>query len=113
MAANHPKRASPAGAPSKDRRLDMKAIAGRASPRVRLALLWALMLASAAGLVPSSPATAAAVEGSCLVVDSDAGLDDFRAIAALAAWGPRGPAQRIAAVVVTEGLARVPEGAGA
>jgi inosine-uridine nucleoside N-ribohydrolase len=78
----------------------------------RLALLWALMLSSAVGLVSSNTASAA-VEGSCIVIDSDAGLDDFRAVAALAALGPRVPAQRIAAVVVTEGLARTAEGAGA
>jgi len=55
----------------------------------------------------------AAVDGSCLIIDSDAGLDDYRAIAALGRLGPRVPAKRIAAIIITEGLAHTAEGAGA
>jgi inosine-uridine nucleoside N-ribohydrolase len=43
----------------------------------------------------------------CIVIDTDAALDDYRAISALASTG------QIAAIVVTEGIARGPEGAGA
>jgi hypothetical protein len=53
--------------------------------------------------VPFSPSFAE----DCILIDSDADLDDFRAIATLASTN------RIAAVVVTEGIARAKEGAGA
>ena len=43
---------------------------------------------------------------SCIVVDSDAGLDDYRAVSALA------PTGRLSAVIVTEGISRSREGAG-
>jgi Inosine-uridine preferring nucleoside hydrolase len=46
-------------------------------------------------------------DGACVLVDSDAGLDDVRAVAALA------PHRRLAAIVVTEGLASNTAGAGA
>jgi hypothetical protein len=57
-------------------------------------------------LIPS-PAIAELPGRRCIIIDSDAALDDVRAVATLASTG------RIAAIVVTEGLARGPEGAGA
>ena len=44
---------------------------------------------------------------SCLVVDTDAGLDDYRALAIVL------PAREVRAVVVTEGISGVPNGATA
>jgi hypothetical protein len=49
----------------------------------------------------------AAEPRSCLVVDTDAGLDDFRALAIIA------PRRELRAVVVTEGISGVPGGATA
>jgi hypothetical protein len=49
----------------------------------------------------------AAGERACLVVDTDVGLDDYRAIAMLA------PGRDLRAVVVTEGISGVPGGATA
>jgi hypothetical protein len=43
----------------------------------------------------------------CIVIDTDAALDDYRAVATLAHSG------EIATIVVTEGIARSYEGAGA
>lgn len=43
----------------------------------------------------------------CILIDSDADLDDFRAVATLA------PTRQVVAVIVTEGIARAYEGAGA
>lgn len=60
----------------------------------------------------STPLTAAAGDhpeqrADCLVVDTDAGLDDYRAIGALL------PGRDVTAVVVTEGISSVPGGATA
>lgn len=52
-------------------------------------------------------ANTSAIAQRCVVIDTDAALDDYRAIAVLA------PAEKIAAIVVTEGIARGPEGAAA
>ncbi|TDH58457.1 hypothetical protein E2C06_32565 [Dankookia rubra] len=62
--------------------------------------------AAAEGAVQAGPA-AAARDGRCIVVDSDGDLDDYRAVAALA------PNRRVAAIVMTEGIARPLQGAGA
>ena len=43
----------------------------------------------------------------CILIDSDADLDDFRAVATLA------PTRQVVAVIVTEGIVRAYEGAGA
>jgi hypothetical protein len=51
------------------------------------------------------PASAQPARHDCIVVDSDAALDDFRAVAALA------PTGRIVAIVVTEGISRPEQGA--
>lgn len=51
--------------------------------------------------------TAACFAESCIVVDSDADLDDYRAVAVIASTG------RLTAIVVTEGISRSNEGAGA
>lgn len=77
----------------------------------RSASLWPLVVLATMMIV--SVSAKAAADGRCIVIDSDAGLDDFRAVAALAALSPKVPAQRVAAVIITEGLARTPEGAGA
>jgi hypothetical protein len=67
-----------------------------------LAFVWAgLVVPTVAGDRP------AANPAACTVVDTDAGLDDYRALAVLA------PARDIRAVVVTEGIAGVPNGATA
>src|SRR3954452_24091818 len=58
-------------------------------------------------LTASLPAAAEPPDGRCILVDSDAALDDFRAVAALA------PTGRIAAIVTTEGVSNPSEGAGA
>ncbi|MFI7675979.1 hypothetical protein [Actinophytocola sp. NPDC049390] len=62
-----------------------------------LALVWA-------GLGVAAPA---AEPKSCLVVDTDVGVDDYRALAVVA------PARDVRAVVVTEGISGVPNGATA
>ena len=62
-----------------------------------LALVWA-------GLGVVAPA---ADPKTCLVVDTDVGLDDYRAFAVVA------PARDVRAVVVTEGISGVPNGATA
>jgi hypothetical protein len=62
-----------------------------------LALVWA-------GLGVASPA---ADPKTCLVVDTDVGMDDYRALAVVA------PARDVRAVVVTEGISGVPNGATA
>ena len=67
----------------------------------------AVILLATCYLVAPSLAAAKPPDGHCFVIDSDAALDDFRAVAALA------PTGRIAATVVTEGIARPSEGAGA
>lgn len=66
----------------------------------RATRLVAAALTCALHHVASPPALAEAVRGRCIVVDSDAALDDFRAVAALA------PMRRVAAIVVTEGIVR-------
>lgn len=73
----------------------------------RTALSCAAIVLAVSCLAVRAPAAAPPADGRCIVVDSDAGLDDFRAVAALAATN------RIVAIVVTEGLARPVEGAGA
>ena len=77
------------------------------SLRLVALLVLAFLLGSA-----STPLTASAGDQpqhhkECLVVDTDAGLDDFRAFAVLA------PARDVRAVVVTEGIAGVQNGATA
>jgi hypothetical protein len=68
----------------------------------------ALTLAWVAVGVPTLAADRPAADpGSCTVVDTDAGLDDFRALAVLA------PARDVRAVVVTEGISGVQGGATA
>lgn len=67
-----------------------------------LALIWAGLGVPA--LAADRPVSG---ERACVVVDTDAGLDDFRALAVLA------PAREVRAVVVTEGIAGVPGGATA
>ncbi|MGB3440643.1 MAG: hypothetical protein WBA97_18000 [Actinophytocola sp.] len=62
-----------------------------------LALVWA-------GLGVATPAAA---QKTCLVVDTDVGVDDYRALAVVA------PARDLRAVVVTEGISGVPNGATA
>ncbi|MBL6459523.1 nucleoside hydrolase [Belnapia sp. T6] len=80
---------------------------------------WTRSVVLAAGValgacVGCHPAEALSADsGSCLIIDSDAGLDDFRAVAALGALGPSVPARKVAAIITTEGVARSPEGAGA
>ena len=69
-------------------------------------------LAVAAGLVAftawsTAPAWAAGPAQPCLVIDTDVGLDDFRAVAVLL------PQRAPQAVVVTEGIAAVPGGSTA
>jgi hypothetical protein len=54
-----------------------------------------------------NPASAEIADGHCIIIDSDAALDDFRAVATLA------PKNRIAAIIITEGISRSFEGAGA
>jgi len=78
----------------------------RGEPKGTAALALAAVLLGASCPAARSPA-AAPPGGRCIVIDSDADLDDFRAVAALA------PTGRIAAIVVTEGIARAAEGAGA
>ena len=78
----------------------------RGEPKGTAALALAAVLLGASCPAARSPA-AAPPGGRCIVIDSDAALDDFRAVAALA------PTGRIAAIVVTEGIARAAEGAGA
>jgi Inosine-uridine preferring nucleoside hydrolase len=51
-------------------------------------------------------AVRAAAADSCIVIDTDAGLDDYRAIAALAS-----SQQNVRAIIVTEGISRRAEGA--
>jgi hypothetical protein len=53
------------------------------------------------------PSIVPSLAESCIVVDSDADLDDFRAVITLASTG------QLAAIVITEGIARAHEGAGA
>jgi hypothetical protein len=68
--------------------------------RTRRKLVAAIAIVLFVGLPSASLAQ------SCIVIDSDADLDDFRAVAMLA------PTGRVAAVVATEGIARAQEGAG-
>lgn len=69
--------------------------------------LTALGLLTLLSLVAIVVSPSQAAEKPCVVIDSDAGLDDYRALAVLA------PNRRVAAVVTTEGLARPAEGARA
>ncbi len=55
----------------------------------------------------SAGAESAGDTSACLIVDTDVGLDDFRAVAALL------PQREVRAVVVTEGVASVPRGSTA
>jgi inosine-uridine nucleoside N-ribohydrolase len=70
---------------------------------------WTLpiILLAASCIAAPSPAAAESPDGRCIIIDSDAALDDFRAVATLA------HTRRVAAIVVTEGLAKPIEGAGA
>lgn len=77
------------------------------SLRLVALLSLAFLLGSA-----STPLTAAAGDdreqrAACLIVDTDAGLDDYRAVGALL------PGRDVTAVVVTEGISSVPGGATA
>jgi hypothetical protein len=66
-----------------------------------------VVLFAAICLTASTLAVAQPNDGRCILIDSDAALDDFRAVAVLA------PKHHIAAIVVTEGISRPVEGAGA
>lgn len=67
----------------------------------------ALALATVWAGVGAPTASPAAAPKACLIVDTDVGLDDYRAFAVLA------PARDLRAVVVTEGISAVPGGATA
>ena len=75
----------------------------------------ALATAGTALVIPSDRPAAQQTSGAepdgssqaCLIVDTDVGLDDFRAVAALLPW------RNVRAVVVTEGIASVRRGATA
>ncbi|RZQ65839.1 hypothetical protein [Amycolatopsis suaedae] len=76
----------------------------------RTARIAALALVAGLGVVGAPVLTAdrpVASERACLVVDSDVGLDDYRALAALL------PRREVRAVVVTEGISGVHRGATA
>jgi hypothetical protein len=80
--------------------------------RTKLGRLSVAALAIAAGWVGvGGPLVAAdqpaATPNACLVVDTDAGLDDYRALAVAV------PRREVRAVVVTEGISGVPNGATA
>ncbi|HEY7596803.1 MAG TPA: hypothetical protein VH969_26895 [Actinophytocola sp.] len=82
-------------------------VAGR---RIRSLSAGALVLAIAwvgIGVPTLAGDRPAATRAACTVVDTDAGLDDFRALAVLA------PARDIRAVVATEGISGVQNGATA
>jgi inosine-uridine nucleoside N-ribohydrolase len=82
---------------------------GRVDSRMRALAAAGLI----AGLAAWSAAPAWAVDGAvrhaetCLVIDTDVGLDDFRAVAVVL------PARAARAVVITEGIAAVPGGSTA
>ena len=67
----------------------------------------AALLMGLLGLLPAATGRAAPADGHCILIDSDVDLDDLRAVAMLA------PTGRVAAIVVTEGLSRGQQGAGA
>ena len=69
--------------------------------------LRALFLNLAIVVMIGFPSIVPSLAESCIVVDSDADLDDFRAVITLA------PTGQLAAIVITEGIARAHEGAGA
>ncbi len=81
---------------------------GHSVPR-RALILVAVILTATSGCAFARRERAAAASpagvAACLVVDSDVGLDDFRAVAALART------QRIAAVIATEGISSPARGA--
>jgi len=68
--------------------------------------LRALFLNLAIVVMIGFPSIVPSLAESCIVVDSDADLDDFRAVITLA------PTGQLAAIVITEGIARAHEGAG-
>jgi len=68
---------------------------------IMLTAVLALVVAGLGGTAPAADPT------SCLVVDTDVGVDDYRALAVVA------PARDIRAVVVTEGISGVANGATA
>lgn len=72
----------------------------------RLGLLLGL-LALAPAAQAQSAAAAAAHHGRCIVIDSDGDIDDYRAVAMLA------QTRRVVAIIMTDGLARPRQGAGA
>ena len=74
-------------------------------PGLCLGVLASLAQAQAPG--DTSKAVAAAHNGRCIIIDSDGDLDDYRAAAMLALPG------RVVAIVMTEGIARPVQGAGA
>lgn len=91
-------------------------VIGPVTGATRINRCWLYVVLVLVGLTPQSRSNAAPAEqirntettaGRCVVIDSDAGLDDFRAIAVLAAN------QRVAAIVVTEGLSDPVEGSAA
>jgi Inosine-uridine preferring nucleoside hydrolase len=71
---------------------------------VSLLLIMFLALACVPAEVRAGPAPP---DGRCYLIDTDVEIDDVRAVGMLAQTG------RIAAVVVTEGISRTPEGVGA
>ena len=62
----------------------------------------AVALATVVAGIGAPTAAPAASPKACLIVDTDVGLDDYRAFAVLA------PARDLRAVVVTEGISAVP-----
>lgn len=70
-------------------------------------LSLAFLLGSASTPFTAAAGDSQAQHATCLVVDTDAGLDDYRAIGALL------PGRDVTAVVVTEGISGVPGGSTA
>ena len=83
------------------------ALAERSSLDPFWSFLRALFLNLAIVVMIGFPSIVPSLAESCIVVDSDADLDDFRAVITLA------PTGQLAAIVITEGIARAHEGAGA
>src|ERR1700742_4206100 len=73
----------------------------------RLSVIAAVLAVAWVGVGALAADRPAASTGTCTVVDTDAGLDDFRALSVLA------PARDVRAVVVTEGISGVRNGATA
>jgi hypothetical protein len=83
------------------------ALSERSSSDPLWSFLRTLCLNLAIVVMIGFPSVVPSLAESCIVVDSDADLDDFRAVITLASTG------ELAAIVITEGIARAHEGAGA